>query len=271
MGCYAMSTIINPAFQEALLQLGRPTTPEDLRRRGIVRLRSVSTREVSILIERAVNRTLMERTIGPLDPEQMADILIAAEDQFTRQLRDFEDLADSRQVVEAHRRETQAELERLRHSLEERQRSEPRPEPPSETAAELRQRLTWEIRACIQPLLPKGPLEGAGRRAVDDLQALTHRYVAEALEEQRRLFQIETENQERRVAKLVESLERTEKVLARVAASKDLEQGIESIYRTVQGLSLDENGAEQKKALLVRIFEANVALRQAQASAAQFA
>jgi ferritin-like metal-binding protein YciE len=266
-----MSNKINSAFQEALQQLGRPTTPEDLRRRGVKRLHSVTTSEVSILIERAVNRTLMERTIGPLDPEQMADILTAAEDQFTRQLRDFEDLADSRQVVEAHRRETQAELTRLRESLEERQRGLQRPEPPSESEAELRQRLIWEIRACLQPLLPKGPLEGVGRRAVDDVQALTLRYVAEALEKQRRQFQLETENHERRVAKLVESLEQTEKVLARVAASKDLEQGIESMYRTVQGRSLGENGVEQKQELLVRIFEANVALRQALPPRAQFA
>jgi ferritin-like metal-binding protein YciE len=266
-----MSNKINPAFQEALREIGRPTSPEDLRRRGITSLRSVRTSEVSLLIERAVNRTLMERTIGALDPEERVVILKAAENQFTRQLRDFHDLADSRQVVEAHRRETQVELARLRESLEERRRAEPRPAAPSESAAELRARLTLEIRACLQPLLSGGQFDGAGRRAVDELLALTERHAAAALEELRHSFKLETENQERRVAKLVASLEQTEKVLARVAASKGLEPGVESVFRSVQGLSSVDSSAEQKKELLGRIFEANMALRQARLSAAQFA
>jgi ferritin-like metal-binding protein YciE len=265
-----MSNQINSAFQEALRTMGRPTTPEDLRRRGIQRLRSVTTSEVSLLIERAVNRTLMERTIGALAPEERADILHAAENQFTRQLRDFEDLADSRQVVEAHRRENQAELARLRESLAER-RHAPRPEARPGSAAELRTRLTVEIRACIQPLLPNGSFGGADRRVVEDLLALTERHVAEALEELRQSFKMETENQERRVAKLVKSLEQTEQVLARVAASKGVDPGIGSIYSSVQGLSAVDSAAELKKELLMHIFEANLALREARASAAQLA
>lgn len=266
-----MSNKINSAFQEALREMGRPTSPEDLRRRGVQRLRSITTSEVSLLIERAVNRTLMERTIGALAPEELAGILHEAENQFTRQLREFEDLADSRQAVEEHRRESQAELARLRESLAERRRAEERPPAPAGYGPELRRRLVVEIRACLQPLLPKGSFGGADRRVVDELQALTERHVAEALEVQRRRFQLETENQERRVAKLVESLEQTEKVLARVAASKDLEQGIGSIYRSVQGLDSSEGAAGQKQELLARIFEANVALQQARSSAAQFA
>lgn len=262
---------INPAFQEALREMGRPTSPEDLSRRGVKRLRSVTTSEVSLLIERAVNRTLMERTIGALDPKERAEILHAAQNQFTRQLRELEDLADSRSVVEAHRRESQAELARLRDSLAQRQGAEARSDAPSGPASELRQRLALEIRACLQPLLPNGAFGGADRRVVEDLRVLTERHVAEALELQRRSFKLETENQERRVAKLVESLEQTEKVLARVAASKGLESGIGSIYHSVQGLASGEGAAEQKRELLAHIFQANLALQQARSSAAQFA
>lgn len=266
-----MSNTINPAFQEALREMGRPTTPDDLRRRGVKRLRSVTMSEVSLLIERAVNRTLMERTIGPLDPVEKAEILHSAENQFTHQLREFEELADSRQMVEEHRRETQAELERLREALADRRLAEARPGAPSVSASELRQRLILEIRACLRPLLPDGSFGGADRRVVDDLRALTERHVAEALEELRRSFKIETENQERRVAKLVKSLEQTESALARVAAAKAIDPGIESIYDSVQGLSAADAAAEKKKELLVHIFEANIALRDTLASAAQFA
>jgi GGDEF domain-containing protein len=66
---------------------------------------------------------------------------------------------------------------------------------------------------------------------------------------------------ERRVAKLTESLGLTEAELKRVAALKNIDLGIASIYRNVQGLSVDEAGAEQKKEMLKHIFESNVALR----------
>ena len=98
-----------------------------------------------------------------------------------------------------------------------------------------------------------------------------HSHVAVALEEQRRQFQLETQNQERRVAKLVESLERTEKLLARVASSKDLDYGIESIYSSVQGLSRSDDGFERKQDLLGRIFEENLALKNAGPSAVRSA
>jgi hypothetical protein len=63
------------------------------------------------------------------------------------------------------------------------------------------------------------------------------------------------------VAKLTESLGLTEAELKRVAAMKNIDLGISSIYRNVQGLSGGEAGAEQKKEMLKNVFEANVALR----------
>ena len=66
---------------------------------------------------------------------------------------------------------------------------------------------------------------------------------------------------ERRVAKLTESLGLTEAELKRVAQMKNIDLGVASIYRTVQGLSSDAENAEQKKEMLKNIFESNVALR----------
>jgi hypothetical protein len=60
-------------------------------------------------------------------------------------------------------------------------------------------------------------------------------------------------------------------VLSRVAASKQLEEGIESIYRTVQGLSVGEQDFGRKQDLMASIFVANLALRKAHESASQFA
>jgi GGDEF domain-containing protein len=69
------------------------------------------------------------------------------------------------------------------------------------------------------------------------------------------------DNLERRVVKLTESLGLTEAELKRVAQMKNIDLGVASIYRTVQGLSADEACAEQKKEMLKNVFEANMALR----------
>lgn len=66
---------------------------------------------------------------------------------------------------------------------------------------------------------------------------------------------------ERRVAKLTESLGLTEAELKRVALMKNIDLGVASIYRNVQGLSAEDGGAEQKKEMLKTIFESNMALR----------
>ena len=71
---------------------------------------------------------------------------------------------------------------------------------------------------------------------------------------------------ERRIAKLVRSLSETEAVLQRVAAMKNIDLGIASLYRVVQGLSEDPN-LNEKRDMMRRIFEANVVLQQKRALA----
>ena len=66
---------------------------------------------------------------------------------------------------------------------------------------------------------------------------------------------------ERRVTKLKELLDTTEDELLRVAALKGVDSGIASVYRSVQGLSEDEEDFDRKKEVLTILFEANVELR----------
>ena len=73
--------------------------------------------------------------------------------------------------------------------------------------------------------------------------------------------QKQIEQLERRVAKLTESLGLTEAELKRVAAMKNIDLGMASIYHNVQGLSADEANAEQKREMLKNVFESNMALR----------
>ena len=71
---------------------------------------------------------------------------------------------------------------------------------------------------------------------------------------------------QRRLTKVAESLEVTEEELRRVMAMKAIDPGVASIYRTVQGLSLEESDTERKKEMMAKIFEANIELRKAMQS-----
>ena len=65
------------------------------------------------------------------------------------------------------------------------------------------------------------------------------------------------ETLERRVQKMRESLDRAEDALRRAEAAGPTEDGIASIYKTVQGLTPDDEAFSQKKGMLEEIFQLN--------------
>lgn len=78
----------------------------------------------------------------------------------------------------------------------------------------------------------------------------------ELLEKERQIDTLE-----RRIAKLTQILGMTEADLARVMAMKGIDGGLPSIYKTVQGLTGKEAEFERKKAMMLTILEANLALK----------
>ncbi len=66
---------------------------------------------------------------------------------------------------------------------------------------------------------------------------------------------------ERRIAKLTSLLGVTEEELQRVLSMKTIDEGVASIYRTVQGLGPEAAQAEQKKAMMAVIFNENLAFQ----------
>lgn len=69
------------------------------------------------------------------------------------------------------------------------------------------------------------------------------------------------QNLERRIAKLNAQLGLTEDELKRVMAMKNVEDGVASIYRTVQGLSDEDGNQDLKKEMMKQIFEANIEMK----------
>lgn len=81
------------------------------------------------------------------------------------------------------------------------------------------------------------------------------------LEEKEATYRREIENLQRRVAKLSRSLESTEGELRRVASLKQVDTGLASIYREVQGLDPGDSNAEAKQEMMSAIFQANLAMQ----------
>ena len=81
------------------------------------------------------------------------------------------------------------------------------------------------------------------------------------LDEKLQKHDSEVANYQRRIAKLTDSLSRTEAEIVRLAGIKDVDTGVESIYRQVQGLSENDDDAESKKEMMMAIFEANLSLQ----------
>jgi len=258
---------INSALSEAVRELGRSVSPEQLVRRGIERVRWVGTAEISILIERAVNRTLMERTIGPLQADEMRQVMADVQREFASELKGLQDLADSRELVTRHREEMQKELGKLREEIAGRreflEQGESDPAEAEAARKDRLERLRLRIQARLLPLYDRLPAGAPPLRSVArDLVGVFAAELDQALHEADAARSLEVQNLERRIAKLVASLEETERVLARVAAMKDLEFGLASIYRTVQGLSPEDAHRELKLAMMANLFKANLELQQ---------
>jgi len=80
-------------------------------------------------------------------------------------------------------------------------------------------------------------------------------------EARRALRDREVENLQRRIQKLTESLGQTEHRLRQVAAMKNIDDGISSIYREVQGLDGGDEQQGKKRELMAEIFAANMRLQ----------
>jgi len=72
---------------------------------------------------------------------------------------------------------------------------------------------------------------------------------------------------ERRVKKLVDALEESERALSRAMRSSAIEDGVPSLYKVVQGLSESEAEFERKREMMADIFSANVELQEQFAAA----
>ena len=250
----AKETQLNQALAQEVRRWAKRTTPEDLKRRGIDRVRSIKLADMAVLIEKAVNRTLMARTIGELD-DDIEGFSGEAREEFLRLVRD-----DRQRPASGLEEKAETELDRLKSELARRRKALAR----QEMAIAEGDGQAMELETKLRKLFASWG--GDGNSALEsEVVALAlkevskeHQHVQMVRLQQHRE---EIDRLERRIGKLSNLLGQTEEELARLVHSGVVaDDGVASIYRTVQGISITDQGYSRKRELMKEIFDANLKL-----------
>ena len=249
-------------LKESLRQLAFRTSIDSLKKKGVQQVNVLGLDRISSLIEAAVHRSLKSKLVGG-EREAVAD---ATKAEFLRLLRSNEDLQRQKSEIERQKEAVEEELDALRRELGERER-------------DLRQRLQegaldvaarYEGENAAIAARVGEVLAALQRQGGADVEERIVELVIELVSGERQSAEVarsalrdrEVENLQRRIHKLNESLGQTEKRLQQVAATRQVEQGISSVYREVQGVGAEDQHQERKKELMAEIFKANLALQQ---------
>lgn len=254
---------LNEALTEAVRRWARPTTPGELEARGVARVHAISLARVGALIEKAVNRTLIRRTVDGLPDDALA-LSASAREEFLRLARGDEAADASRMAERATSTLTRlrTELQRRRAELATEVRA---PEPldqgrEGEALERVRALFVRYSSDCEVPIALERQVLAVVREAFASAKEREH-------ESRQREHRREIELLERRMTKLQALLAETESELQRSRNGSQADEGVASIYDRVQGLSSLDAARERKGALMSAIFAANLELREARASA----
>jgi hypothetical protein len=214
------------SLRDAVRKLAYGASLDQLKKRGVKQVNVIGLDRVVSLVEQAVSRTLRSRLMG-LEGAEIAD---EAKHEFLRMLQRADDLERSRDEMAEMQRRAQDEVAELRQRLEQ-------------------QRVMLEDRLGIALADEADRYEGeeaARREAAAAREAVRDR---------------EVDLLQRRIQKMSEALEANEARLAEVARIGNVDDGLASVYKSVQGLRPEAQQFARKKELMAEIFKANLALQ----------
>tara|TARA_R110002126_G_scaffold4409_42_gene23325 strand:- start:5202 stop:5984 length:783 start_codon:yes stop_codon:yes gene_type:complete len=255
-----MDPNLDSAITDAVRRWARPTTVEELQKRGVRNVRSVSMTRIAGLLEKAVNRALVARTIGDLG-EDNDSFSRAARAEFVKMVQTGEAVEDDTSPAAAG-----TALDRLKVELRERRAvlQEQQAELTNEAAVEgpSDQQLEAKLKRLFQawggdPEKPTPLEKDVVRVAVAELQAERRRGRQALIDNHRK----QMDTLERRVTKLSGVLQSTQAELKTALGREFADPGVGSIYTDVQGLDGGDSSFDKKTALMASIFEANLELR----------
>lgn len=251
------------SLKEAVRKIALRTSLDSLKKQGVEQVQVLGIDRIVALIEEAVHRSLKSRFVG-LEREAVAD---ATKAEFLRLLRSNQDLQRQKSEVEKLRDRAQEEVDQLRRDLVQQRQALAQRLATQGLEAQGRYEgedavIAQKVREMLGSVIGQGGVGPELQERMLELVIDTVSKERKAAEEARRaLRDREVENLQRRIEKLSQSLETTEHRLRQVAAMKNIDDGISSIYREVQGLDTGDGSFGKKKELMAAIFQANMRLQ----------
>ncbi|MBL8756269.1 MAG: hypothetical protein JNK15_23440 [Planctomycetes bacterium] len=251
-------------LKDAVRQLSFKTSLDSLKKKGVQQVSVLGLDRIISLIEAAVHRSLKSRLVG-IEREAVAD---ATKAEFLRLLRSNEDLQRQKSEVEEARERAEDEIDTLRRELT--QNNQALQLKLEQDALALATRYEGEnaeiakkVAAVVAGLAqtPGATATTVEQRLMELVMDVVSGERQSAEEARRALHDREVDNLQRRIKKLNDNLAATEQRLQQVAALKDVEGGISSVYREVQGLATGDAQVGKKKELMGEIFKANLKLQ----------
>lgn len=255
---------LSEQLKSAVRDMAYRTSVDQLKKRGVTQVNMVSMDRIVALIDEAVHRAVRHHLIGT-EREQVID---ATKEEFLRLMRSNEALENEANELRKVQGRAQDELDMLRRELGQAQQmleaklaaaAVPAQARIEGENAELANRFL-ETFATLQDAAG-GDMsrlrDGALTILLDFVETERKRTIAATEAARDR----EIDLLQRRVSKLNISLEQSEKRMAEIAALKNVDPGISSIYREVQGLDHGDQLFKKKSALMTDIFKANLALQ----------
>lgn len=256
---------LRDSLKQAVRQMAFRTSLDDLKKKGVQQVNVLGIDRIIQLIDEAVHRSLKSRLVG-LDREAVAD---ATKAEFLRLLRSKQDLEREKTELERLKERAEDEVDTLRRELEQQQRAlQLRLE---QDDLDLQARYAGEDAAIAGKVAEvlRAMAGSGGSLRLQTLQESVLALVMDVVADERKSAEVaraalrdrEVDTLQRRIRKLNESLVQTEQRYKEVAAMKNIDDGISSVYREVQGLRGDEAQVARKKELMAEIFKANLRLQ----------
>lgn len=251
-------------LRQTLKKLACKTPVDQLVKKGVKEVKVVGLDHIVSLIEEAVHRSLRNRMVG-MDRAQLAG---ETREEFIRLLESHQTLQKSHDEAVRKTQEAEEELDQLRRQLSD-QKHQLR-EKLAHAEEDMRAKYEGENEEILERVnelfLETSDDPGA---EVGDLRNRVLELVMHLVGEERKTavaarqaaHDREVEVLERRIGKLKGNLEATERSLAGLSNGQQVDPGISSIYREVQGLDNGDVQFERKRTLMADIFRANIALQ----------
>lgn len=251
-------------LRSAVRSLAYQTSVEQLKKKGVDKVNMVSMDRLIAVIDEAVHRGLRHHLVGA-ERERVID---ATKEEFLRLLKSHEELEKSAGELRRLQERAQEEIDVLRRELSSKKQLLEKKLQLANVEnlgrfegenAEIAERFA-EVFAAMDDAGAQG-MEGLRDGALQIVLDFVQKERRSSLEARQAAHDREVGNLQRRIAKLTTHLEETEQRMAKLAALKNVDDGISSIYRTVQGLDHSDALFEKKSTLMAEIFKANLALQ----------